>query len=63
MFVSFEGYHFLIPTFGKAACKSRLSGLKEEIKHIDKELKSNTPELKKVTSSTLLSGWSSTYIG
>ncbi|EDR03647.1 condensin complex subunit SMC1 [Laccaria bicolor S238N-H82] len=30
-----------------AACKSRLNGLKEELKHIDKELKSNTPELKK----------------
>jgi structural maintenance of chromosome 1 len=53
--VSLGGCHLLIPSFGKAACKSRLSGLKEELKHIDKELKSNTPELKKVTNSTLLS--------
>lgn len=32
----------------QASCKSRISGLKGEVKHLDQEIKKNTPELKKV---------------
>lgn len=32
----------------QASCKSRISGLKSEVKHLDQEIKKNTPELKKV---------------
>ena len=49
MFGFVWGFHLLIFYLVKAACKSRLGGLKEELKHIDKELKSNTPDPKKVT--------------
>ncbi|KAG6852767.1 hypothetical protein C0991_009264 [Blastosporella zonata] len=31
-----------------SACKLRITGLKDELKHIDKEIKQTTPELKKV---------------
>ncbi|KAG5644198.1 hypothetical protein DXG03_008861 [Asterophora parasitica] len=31
-----------------SACKLRITGLKDELKHIDKETKQNTPELKKI---------------
>ena len=30
------------------ACKLRITGIKDELKHIDKELKNISPELKKV---------------
>ena len=30
------------------ACKLRITGIKDELKHIDQELKSISPELKKV---------------
>jgi hypothetical protein len=33
---------------GQASCKSRISGLKGEVKHLDQEIKKNAPELKKV---------------
>ena len=47
--VSFGGCHFLILSLCKAACNSRLTGLNlEESKHIDKKLKSDTPDLMKV---------------
>ena len=49
MFGFVWGFHLLILSLGKAACKSRLTGLMEELKHIDKELKSNTPDPKEVT--------------
>jgi len=32
----------------QGACKLRISGLKNEVKHLDQEIKKNTPELKKV---------------
>jgi structural maintenance of chromosome 1 len=32
----------------QAACKQRISGLKNEVKHLDQEIKKNTPEVKKV---------------
>jgi structural maintenance of chromosome 1 len=32
----------------QAACRLRISGLKSEVKHLDQEIKKNTPELKKV---------------
>ncbi|RDB26948.1 Structural maintenance of chromosomes protein 1 [Hypsizygus marmoreus] len=31
-----------------SACKLRITGLKDELKHLDREIKKNTPELKKV---------------
>jgi len=30
------------------ACKLRLTGIKDELKHVEKELKKTVPELKKV---------------
>lgn len=33
--------------FAKSACKLRLTGLKDELKHVEKELKKTMPELKK----------------
>ncbi|KAL0571911.1 Structural maintenance of chromosomes protein 1 [Marasmius crinis-equi] len=33
------------------ACKRRISGFKEELKHLEREIKSNTPELKKAQTS------------
>ncbi|KAJ3819709.1 SMCs flexible hinge [Lentinula raphanica] len=35
------------------ACKTRLSGLKEELRHLDREIQKNSPELKKVKLSPL----------
>lgn len=32
----------------QSACKLRLTGIKDEIKHVDKELKKTMPELQKV---------------
>lgn len=41
---------FLLFTLGviQSACKLRLTGINDELKHLDKELKKNTPEVKKV---------------
>ena len=30
------------------ACKLRITGIKDELKHIEREIKKNAPELKKV---------------
>jgi structural maintenance of chromosome 1 len=32
----------------QSACKLRLTGIKDEIKHVEKELKKTMPELQKV---------------
>ncbi|KAF5378785.1 hypothetical protein D9615_006938 [Tricholomella constricta] len=34
-----------------SACKLRITGLKDELKHIEREIKQNTPELKKIQKS------------
>jgi structural maintenance of chromosome 1 len=37
----------------QAALKLRMSGIKNEVKHLDQEIKKNTPELKKVCSTVI----------
>lgn len=37
-----------LPKVPQNACKLRLTGIRDELKHVEKELKKNAPELKKV---------------
>lgn len=41
---------FILPTLRcyQRACKLRITGLKDELKHLEREVKKNSPELKKV---------------
>jgi hypothetical protein len=38
----------------QSACKLRLTGIKDELKHVEKEFKKNAPELKNVNVTLIL---------
>lgn len=41
---------YCLTGLSQTACKLRITGLKEELKHVDKELKALNPQLKKAAS-------------